>query len=131
MRAIAKNNERNYDIRNPLARYRRANSIGHSRSIKSTTQPRNAYISSSDWAFHRSCRLGRWGVYGSAVRQRFFPARHRGFSGSHGESGRARFGDDIKNMANMARNEMKQFLIEQIPVLFFIAMFFLVLALGG
>jgi len=26
---------------------------------------------------------------------------------------------------------MKQFLIEQIPVLFFIAMFFLMLALGG
>ncbi len=36
--------------------------------------------------------------------------------------------NDIKNMA---RNEMKQFLIEQIPALFFIAVFFMMLALGG
>ncbi len=128
MQAISKNKERKYDINPNLARNRCTHSVGHSRSIQSFAVNRSAYVSSSDWAFHRSRGLGRWGIYGAAVRQRFFPARYRSFSRANGVNGRVWLGDDVKNLA---RHEMKQFLIEQIPVLFFIAAFFLMMALGG
>jgi hypothetical protein len=72
--------------------------------------------------------MGRWGVYSTALRLKFSPARNRSASRAYGESGRVWPRNDVKNLA---RHEMKQFLIEQIPVLFFIAMFFLMLALGG
>lgn len=128
MRAIIKNNERNYDIKHHLARYRRAHSVGHSRDVKSPAVDRITYVSSSDWAIHRSRRLGRWGIHSLALRFKFFTFGHRSFGGAHGKSGRVWTGNDVKNLA---RIEMKKFLIEQIPVLFFIAMFFLMLALGG
>ena len=128
MRAIAKNNERNYDIRNPLARYRRANSIGHSRHFQNPAIHRPAYVSRSDWALHRPRRMGRWGIHSLALRFKFFTFGHRSFGGAHGKFGRVWPRDGIKNLAWC---EMKQFLIEQIPVLFFIAAFFLMLALGG
>lgn len=128
MLARIKNNERNYDIRNPLARYRRANSIGHSRHFQNPAIHRPAYVSRSDWAFHRSRRLGRWSIHSIALRFKFLPSWNRSTRGAHGKPWRIWTGNDVKNLA---RNEMKQFLIEQIPVLFFIAVFFLVLALGG
>lgn len=128
MLARIKNNERNYDIRNPLARYRRANSIGHSRHFQNPAIHRPAYVSRSDWAIHRPRRMGRWGIHSFALRHKFFTAWHRSFGGAHGKFGRIRSRNAVKNLAWC---EMKQFLIEQIPVLFFIAAFFLMLALGG
>lgn len=128
MLAVTKNNERNYDIKSPFARHRRAHSVGHCRSIKSTSVRRASYISSSDWAFHRPRRMGRWGIHSLALRFNFLPSWNRSFGGAYGKFGRVWPRDGIKNLAWY---EMKQFLIEQIPVLFFIAMFFLVLALGG
>lgn len=128
MRAAAKNNERNYDIRNPLARYRRANSIGYRGYFKSTTIKGGDYVSSSDWALHRSRGLGRWGIYRAALRLKFFAPWRSSPRGADGKLGRVWIEHGIKNLA---RHEMKQFLIEQIPVLFFIAAFFLMMALGG
>lgn len=128
MRATIKNNERNYDIRNPLARYRRANSIGHSRYFQNSTITSPPYVSRSDWAVHRSRGLGRWSIYGAALRHGFFTFGHRSVGGTNGKPGRVWTGHGIKNLA---RVEMKRFLIEQIPVLLFIAVFFLMLALGG
>lgn len=128
MRATIKNNERNYDIRNPLARYRCANSIGHSRHFQNSAIHRPAYVSRSDWAVHRSRGLGRWSIYSAALRQQLLTPWHSSPRSAHGEPGRIWIGNDVKNLA---RVEMKQFLIEQIPVLFFIAVFFLMLALGG
>lgn len=128
MRAIAKNNEHKYDINPNLARNRCTHSVGHSRSVKSSAQPRIAYVSSSDWSVHRSRRLGSRRFRNAALRLKFLTPWHRSASRAHGKSRGIRLGDDIKNMAWC---EMKQFLIEQIPVLFFIAVFFLMLALGG
>lgn len=128
MLAVTKNNERNYDIKSPFARHRRAHSVGHCRSIKSTSVRRASYISSSDWALHRPRRLGRWGIHSSFVRLKLFTPWYSRPRSAHGKPWRIWAGHDIKNLA---RYEMKQFLIEQIPVLFFIAMFFLMLALDG
>ena len=128
MQAIAKNNERNYDIRNPLARYRRANSIGHSRHFQNPAIYRPSYVSRSDWALHRSRRLGRWGVYSSFVRFKFLTPWDGRPRSAHGKHGRIWSRNAVKNLAWC---EMKKFLIEQIPVLFFIAAFFMMLALGG
>jgi len=128
MQAISKNKERKYDIKHHLARNRSTHSVGHSRSLKGAAVKRHNYVSSSDWALHCSRGLGRWGIYSTAVRLKFFTAWHRSFSGFNGESGRVGARNGVKNMA---RCEMKQFLIEQIPVLFFIAAFFLMMALGG
>jgi len=128
MLARIKNNERNYDIRNPLARYRRANSIGHSRHFQNPAIHRPAYVSRSDWALHRPRRLGRWGIHSLALRFKFLPSWNRSPRSAYGQSGRIWTGNDVKNLAWI---EMKQFLIEQIPVLFFIAVFFLMLAMGG
>lgn len=128
MLARIKNNERNYDIRHHHARDRSPHSIGYSRDIKGSTIDRAAYVSFSDWALHRSRRLGCWRVYGAALRHKFLTPWHSSPRSAYGESGRIRLRDGRKNLA---RHEMKQFLIEQIPVLFFIAAFFLMLALEG
>lgn len=128
MLARTKNNERNYDIKHPLARYRRASSVGHSRHVKSPTVDRVTYVSSSDWALHRPRRLGRWSIRNFALRYKFPPSWNRRPRGAYGKFGRIGSRDVIKNLA---QHEMKQFLIEQIPALFFIAVFFLMLALGG
>lgn len=128
MRAAAKNNERNYDIRNCGARHRRAHSIGYRGYFKSTAITSPSYVSRSDWAIHRALRLGRWGVYSAALRQRFTPAWHSCTSGFTRVNGAIRLSYDLKGVAWC---EMKQFLIEQIPVLFFIGAFFLMMALGG
>ena len=128
MRAIIKNNERKYDIKHYLARNRSTHSVGHCRSVQSFAVNRAAYVSSSDWSVHRPRRLGRWGVYSTAVRLKFFTAWRGSASRAYGKPGRVWLGDDVKNLA---RHEMKQFLIEQIPVLFFLAIFFMMLALGG
>ena len=128
MLAKIENNERNYDIRNPLARYRRANSIGYRGYFKSTTIKGGAYVSSSDWALHRSRRMGRWGIYRAALRLKFFAPWRSSPRGADGESRRIGARNDVKGLAWC---EMKQFLIEQIPALFFIGAFFLMMALGG
>lgn len=128
MLATAKKNENKYDIKPSLVRRGRSNRSGYSRHFKSAAVGRSAYVSSSDWALHRSRRLGRWGIYSAALRLKLLPSWNRSFSGFNGESGRVGASNDVKNLA---RHQMKQFLIEQIPVLFFIAAFFLMLALGG
>jgi len=128
MRAIAKNNEHKYDINPNLARNRCTHSVGHSRSVKSSAQPRPAYVSSSDWSVHSSRGLGNRRFRNAALRLKFFTPWRGSASRAYGEPGRVWLGDDVKNLAWC---EMKQFLIEQIPALFFIAIFFLMLALGG
>lgn len=127
MRVIAKNNEHKYDLRTHLARSRGAHSVGHRRGVESPSLKRGYYVSSSDWSVHRSRRMGRWSFYGLTLRQKLFTPWHRSFGGAYGISGRVWPRNDVKNLA---RHEMKQFLIEQIPVLFFIAAFFFMLALG-
>ena len=128
MLAKIENNERNYDIRDYGARHRCVNSIGDCGHLKSTAIKGGAYVSSSDWALHRSRGLGRWSIYSAALRLKFFTPWHRSVGGTDGELGRVGARNGVKNMA---RVEMKQFLIEQIPVLFFIGAFFLMMALGG
>ena len=128
MQAISKNKERKYDINPNLARNRCTHSVGHSRSVKSSAQPRPAYVSSSDWSVHSSRRLGNRRFRNAAVRLKFFTAWRGSAGGTDGKLGRVGARNGVKNMA---RHEMKQFLIEQIPVLFFIAVFFMMLALGG
>ena len=121
-------NENKHDIRPFFVRNRRAHSVGHGRDFKGAIINRAPYVSRSDWALHRARRLGRWGVYSTALRQRFAPAWHSRTSGFTRVNGAIRLSHDLKGVAWC---EMKQFLIEQIPVLFFIAAFFLMMALGG
>ena len=128
MLAKSKNNERNYDIRPNLVRSRGANWRGDRGYFKSTAITCPSYVSRSDWAIHRALRLGRWGVYSAALRQRFTPAWHSCTSGFTRVNGAIRLRNDVKGLAWC---EMKQFLIEQIPVLFFNGAFFLMMALGG
>lgn len=130
MRATIKNNERRYDIRPrpALVRTGRFSGIGHGRHFKGVVIRQPAYVSHSDWAIHRTHRLGRWGVYYIALRRIIAAHRHYRASDSHGIAGSIWPRNGIKNLAWC---EMKQFLIEQIPVLFFIAAFFLMMALGG
>lgn len=128
MLVAAKKKENKHDIRPNLVRSRGANWRGDRGHLKGHAVKGGAYVSSSDWAVHRSRGLGRWSIYSAALRHGFFTSWHRSASGAHGQSGRIWTGNDVKNLA---WHEMKQFLIEQIPVLFFIAMFFLMLALGG
>ena len=128
MLAKIENNERNYDIRDYGARHRCVNSIGDCGHLKSTAIKGGAYVSSSDWALHRSRRMGRWGIYRAALRLKFFAPWRSSPRGADGESRRIGARNDVKGLAWC---EMKQFLIEQIPALFFIGAFFLMMALGG
>lgn len=128
MRATIKNNERNYDIRHHYARDCSPHSVGYRGDFQGSPIKRPTHVSRSDWAVHRSRGLGRWSIYGAALRHGFFTFGHRSVGGTNGKPGRVWTGHGIKNLA---RVEMKRFLIEQIPVLLFIAVFFLMLALGG
>ena len=128
MLVAAKKKENKHDIRPNLVRSRGTNWRGDRGYLKGHAVKGGAYVSSSDWAFHRSRRMGRWGIYRAALRHGFFTSWHRSVGGADGESRRIWTENDVKGLAWC---EMKQFLIEQIPVLFFIAAFFLMMALGG
>jgi len=128
MLVAAKKKENKHDIRPNLVRSRGTNWRGDRGYFQGSAIKGGAYVSSSDWAFHRTHRLGRWGVYYIALRRIIAAHRHYRASDSHGIAGSIWPRNDVKNLA---RHEMKQFLIEQIPVLFFIADFFLMMALGG
>ena len=128
MLVAAKKKENKHDIRPNLVRSRGANWRGDRGHLKGHAVKGGAYVSSSDWAVHHSRGLGRWGVYSAALRQRFTPAWHSCTSGFTRVNGAIRLRNDVKGLAWC---EMKQFLIEQIPVLFFNGAFFLMMALGG
>ena len=128
MLVAAKKKENKHDIRPNLVRSRGTNWRGDRGHLKGHAVKGGAYVSSSDWALHRSRGLGRWSIYSAALRLKFFAPWRSSAGGTDGESRRIGARNGVKNMA---RVEMKQFLIEQIPVLFFIAAFFLMMALGG
>lgn len=128
MLVAAKKKENKHDIRPNLVRSRGTNWRGDRGYLKGHAVKGGAYVSSSDWALHRSRRMGRWGIYGAALRHGFFTSWHSRTSGFTRVNGAIRLSHDLKGVAWC---EMKQFLIEQIPVLFFIAAFFLMMALGG
>lgn len=128
MLVAAKKKENKHDIRPNLVRSRGTNWRGDRGYLKGHAIKGGAYVSSSDWALHRSRGLGRWSIYSAALRLKFFAPWRSSPRGTDGKFGRVGARNGIKNMAWC---EMKQFLIEQIPVLFFIGAFFLMMALGG
>ena len=128
MLVAAKKKENKHDIRPNLVRSRGTNWRGDRGYLKGHAVKGGAYVSSSDWALHRSRRMGRWSIYSAALRLKFFAPWRSSPRGADGESRRIGARNDVKGLAWC---EMKQFLIEQIPALFFIGAFFLMMAMGG